>query len=170
VGFVEANEIWREFYTGAEAQAVFPGRELGSLFDLLNQGQEILIVVGYLAAIMAALTLFLAIYSATEARQQLLAILRGVGAGRQTVVLVVLIEAILIALLGALAGRLLGYATASLIAGEITRRSAIPVAVDYLGSLEAVLWLAPITLGILAGLLPAWQAYRVNVVEKLFPS
>ena len=169
-GFIEANEIWREFYTGAEAQAVFPGRELGSLFDLLNQGQEILIVVGYLAAVMAALTLFLAIYSATESRQQLLAILRGVGASRRTVVLVVLVETVLIALLGALLGRMLGYGTASVIAAEITRQSAIPLAVSYLGNLEAALWLAPLLLGILAGLLPAWQAYRVNVVEKLFPS
>lgn len=169
-GFIEANELWREFYTGAAAQAVFPGRELGSLFDLLNQGQEILIVVGYLAAAMAALTLFLAIYSATESRQQLLAILRGVGASRRTVVLVVLVETVLIALLGALLGRLLGYGAATLIASEITRQSAIPLSVSYLGSFEAALWLAPLLLGILAGLLPAWQAYRVNVVEKLFPS
>ena len=169
-GFIEANELWREFYTGAEAQAVFPGRELGGLFDLLNQGQEILIVVGYLAAAMAALTLFLAIYSATESRQQLLAILRGVGASRSTVVLVVLIETVLTALFGALAGRLLGYAAAGLIAAEITRRSAIPISIGYLGNLEIALWLVPLVLGSLAGLLPAWQAYRVNVVAKLFPA
>jgi putative ABC transport system permease protein len=169
-GFIEANELWREFYTGSEAQAVFPGRELGALFDLLNQGQEILIFVGYLAAAMAALTLFLAIYSATESRQQLLAILRGVGAGRRTVVLVVLVETVLIALLGALLGRILGYVTASLIATELVRQSAIPLSINYLGNVEPVLWLAPLILGILAGLLPAWQAYRVNVIEKLFPS
>ncbi len=169
-GFIEANELWREFYTGTEAQAVFPGRELGSLFDLLNQGQEILIVVGYLAAVMAALTLFLAIYSATESRQQLLAILRGVGASRRTVVLVVVIETVLMALLGAVLGRALGYGAAILIATEIMRQSAIPISITYLGNLEPVLWLAPLLLGVLAGLLPAWQAYRVNVVEKLFPS
>jgi putative ABC transport system permease protein len=169
-GFIEANELWREFYTGTAAQAVFPGRELGSLFDLLDQGQQLLIVVGYLAAVMAALTLFLAIYSATEARQQLLAILRGVGAGRRTVVTVVLMETVLIALLGTLLGRLLGYATAAAIATEITRQSAIPIQIGYLGALEPLLWLLPLALGVLAGLLPAWQAYRVNVVEKLFPA
>jgi len=169
-GFIEANELWREFYTGTAAQAVFPGRELGSLFDLLDQGQQLLIVVGYLAAVMAALTLFLAIYSATEARQQLLAILRGVGAGRRTVVTVVLVETVLIALLGTLLGRLLGYATAAAIATEITRQSAIPIQIGYLGALEPLLWLLPLALGVLAGLLPAWQAYRVNVVEKLFPA
>ena len=170
VGFIEANQLWREFYIGTEAQAVFPGRELGGLFDLLNQGQEILIVVGYLAAIMAALTLFLAIYSATESRQHLLAILRGVGASRRTVVMVVLVETVLVAMLGALLGRLLGYGAAAAIAGEISRRSAIPVAIDWLPQVEPALWLLPLMLGVLAGLLPAWQAYRVNVVEKLFPS
>lgn len=170
VGFIEANQLWRDFYTGAEAQAVFPGRELGGLFDLLNQGQEILILVGYLAAVMAALTLFLAIYSATESRQHLLAILRGVGASRRTVMLVVLVETVLVAMLGALMGRLLGYGVAVAIAGEISRRSAIPVAIGWLPQVEPALWLLPLALGVLAGLLPAWQAYRVNVVEKLFPS
>lgn len=170
VGFIEANQLWRDFYTGTEAQAVFPGRELGGLFDLLNQGQEILILVGYLAAVMAALTLFLAIYSATESRQHLLAILRGVGAGRRTVMLVVLVETVLVAMLGALVGRLLGYGAAAAIAGEISRRSAIPMAIGWLPQVEPALWLLPLALGVLAGLLPAWQAYRINVVEKLFPS
>ncbi len=170
VGFIEANEIWREFYTGTEAQAVFPGRELGTLFDLLNQGQEILIVVGYLAAVMAALTLFLAIYSATESRQQLLAILRSTGASRATVVAVVLAETVLMALLGTLLGRLFGYGAAAAIALQITRQSAIPISIGYLGTLEVALWVLPLALGVLAGLLPAWHAYRVNVVEKLFPS
>ena len=169
-GFIEANELWRDFYTGTEAQAVFPGRELGSLFDLLNQGQEILVVVGYLAAIMAALTLFLAIYSATESRQQLLAILRSTGARRGTVVAVVLVETVLMALLGTLLGRLLGYGAAAAIAAQITRQSAIPISIGYLGTLEGALWVLPLGLGVLAGLLPAWHAYRVNVVEKLFPS
>lgn len=169
-GFVEANQLWQEFYTGTEAQAVFPGKELGGLFDLLDQGQSLLRIVGYLAAIMAALTLFLAIYSATGSRDHLLAIMRGLGARRITLLRVVLFETVLIALLGALVGRLLGCLTAIVIATQITQRSAIPVAIRYLPQLEAWLWLVPLVLGVVAGLLPAWQAYRSNMVEKLFTS
>lgn len=40
-GFGEANELWRDLRLGSEAQAAFPGQELGNLFDLLNQGQQI---------------------------------------------------------------------------------------------------------------------------------
>jgi putative ABC transport system permease protein len=169
VGFIEQNELWQEFYTGAEAQAAFPGRELGGLFDLLTQGQALLRVVGYLAAVMAALTLFLAVYSATSARNQLLALMRGLGANRATVFRMVLLETVLIALCGALLGRLVGYGAASMIAAQLTAQSAIPIAIRYLPELELLLWGLPLILGVMAGLLPAMQAYRANVVEKLFP-
>lgn len=170
IGFIEQNQLWQEFYTGTEAQAAFPGRELGSLFDLLNQGQQLLRVVGILAATMAALTLFLAIYSAMGPREHLLAILRGLGAQRNRIFRIVLWETIVTALLGALLGRLLGFGVAVLIAVRISQQSAIPVTIRYLPELEIVLWLLPLLFGLLAGLLPALQAYRMNVVEKLFPA
>ena len=169
-GFIEQNELWQEFYTGSEAQAAFPGRELGGLFDLLNQGQELLRVVGYLTAVMAALTLFLAVYSAAGARERLLAIMRGLGAGRTTVFRIVLFETVLIAMLGALIGRLVGYSVALAIAAQLSAQSAIPITIRYLPQLEGWLWGLPLLLGIVAGLLPAMQAYRANVVEKLFPA
>jgi putative ABC transport system permease protein len=169
-GFIEANQLWQEFYTGTEAQAAFPGAELAGLFALLNQGQRLLNIVGYLAAIMAALTLFLAIYSAASAREQWIAVMRGVGAGQINIFRMVLLEAVLVALCGALVGRIAGYAVAWIIAGQIAQESAIPIPIRYLPQLEVWLWLLPLGLGVAAGLLPAIQAYRVSVVEKLFPT
>ena len=169
-GFIEQNELWQEFYTGTAAQAAFPGRELGSLFDLLNQGQELLRLVGYLAAVMAALTLFLTVYSATGTRERLLAIMRSLGANRATVFRVVLFETLLTALLGAFVGRLIGYGVAMLIAAQITTQSAIPITIRYLPQVELFLSGLPLLLALVAGLLPAMQAYRTNVVEKLFPA
>ncbi len=169
-GYIEANQLWQEFYISTEAQAAFPGKELGGLFDLLNQGQELLRIVGILAAVMAVLTLFLTIYSTADARERLLAIMRGLGANRASVFQVVLFETVIIALLGALLGRLLGYTTAWIIADQLAGRSALPVVIRYLPQLEVWLWLVPLALGLLAGIFPALQAYRQNVVEKLFPS
>lgn len=170
VGFIEQNALWQEFYVGTEAQAAFPGSELAGLFDLLNQAQDLLRVVGYLAAGMAALTLFLAIYSAAGAREHLLAVMRGLGANRAMVFRVVLFEALLAALLGALMGRLLGYGVATVIATVLAEQSAIPITIRFLPELEPLLWGLPIALGLAAGVIPAVQAYHVNVVEKLFPA
>jgi putative ABC transport system permease protein len=168
-GFAEANLLWQDFYSGTEAQAVFPGAELGGIFDLLDQAQELLLGVGWLAALMAALTLFLAVFSAGAARERLLAIMRALGASRFSVSRVVLLESMLIALVGAILGRVLGYGVAVALAGQIAGDSAVPVSIAYLPSLEVWLWLLPLAVGLVAGAIPAWQAYRSNVLERLYP-
>ncbi len=169
VSFAAANEIWRELRINPTVQAAFPGRELGRLFDLLNQGQRVLNVVGYVAVVMAALTLLLAIYSTTLARERVIAVMRSLGASRLSVFRMILFEAVLIALLGALLGRILGYSIALLVAQHLSAQSAIPIPIYYMGGLEVLLWLLPLGLALLGGVLPAIFAYRVNVVEKLFP-
>lgn len=170
VNFAVTHSIWQGFYTGTQAQAAFPGQELGGLFDQLRQGERILTAVGYLAAVMAALTVLLAIYSATLAREQTIAIMRSLGASRLSVLRMVIFEALIISLLGALLGRLIGYITAWVIGRNITAQAAVPIRVQFLPQLEPFLWLLPLLLAIAAGLYPALMAYRVNIVEKLFPS
>ncbi|MCC6616849.1 MAG: ABC transporter permease [Anaerolineae bacterium] len=170
VGFAEANQIWQDFYTDTTAQAVFPGQELGGLFDLLNQGVQILTVVGYLVLGIAALTVFLSMYNSTISRERDIAIMRSVGGSRVNVFRVVLFETLALTIFGALLGRLLGYGMAAIIGTVITQRSAIPLPIAYLVNLEPLLWLLPIGVGVLAGLIPAGLAYRVDVVEKLSPT
>jgi len=168
VGFGEANGIWQSFYNRNDAQAAFPGQELGRLLNTFDQLEDILSNVGYLAALMAGITIFLTIYSATKAREQLIAVMRGVGAGRGAIVGMVLIEALIIAVLGALLARLLGYGAATVLASRFSAQNMIPIPVRYLFELEPFLWGVPIVLALVAGLIPALMAFRINVVEKLF--
>ncbi len=169
-GFVEANQIWRDLRIGTEAQAAFPGQELGALFDLLGQAQRVLNTVGYLAAGMATLTVLLALYSATLAREQSIAVMRSLGASRSTVLRIILAEALLMTLVGTIVGRVLGYVAASAIAHTLTAQRGVPIPISVLPALEPWLWLVPLAIGLVAGLFPALMAYRVNVVEKLFPA
>ena len=169
-GLVEANMIWQDFYVRDDAQAAFPGQELGRLFNTFRQLEEILTIVGYVAAVMAALTIFLAIYSATVAREQMIAVLRGMGTGRGIVLGMVLLEGLIIALLGALLARLLGYGTAWVIANSLSAQNSIPIPINFVPEVETILWLLPVGLGLLAGAIPALLTYRLNVVDKLFAS
>lgn len=167
VGFTEQNQLWQEFYAGIEAQAAFPGQELGALFDLLRQGEQILGVVGYLVLAIAALTVFLSIYGATINREREIAIMRSLGSSRVDVFLVIIFETLVLTLLGSLLGRLIGYGGAALIGSIYTQQSAIPLPIRFLTDLELTLWLLPLLLALLAGFIPAALAYRVDVVEKL---
>jgi putative ABC transport system permease protein len=169
-GFIEQNALWQEFYAGTVAQAVFPGRELGGLFDLVRQGERVLTLIGYLILGIAAAVIFLSIYSSTLTRERDLAVLRSLGAGRTNVFRVILFESLLVAMLGLLFGHLLGYSATALIARAIESQYAIPFQVRVLGELTLPLIALSLLVGIVAGLLPALLAYRVDVVEKLSAS
>ncbi|HYO87163.1 MAG TPA: ABC transporter permease, partial [Candidatus Limnocylindrales bacterium] len=166
-GFIEQNELWQEFYAGTEAQAVFPGRELGGLFDLLRQGERMLTLIGYLILAIAAATIFLSVYSSTLNRERDLAVLRSLGGSRANIFRIVLFEALLLSLVGVLLGHVLGYGATALIANALSAQYAIPLPVRFLGDLTPPLVLLALGAGVVAGLLPATLAYRVDVVEKL---
>ncbi|MEM8859668.1 MAG: ABC transporter permease [Chloroflexota bacterium] len=167
-GVIDANVLWQEFYGRDDAQAAFPGQELGRLLSTFRQLEEILTTVGYLAAIMAGLTIFLAIYNATVDREQMIAVMRGIGSGRSVVLGMVLLEGLIVALLGALLARILGYGAAWLIADSLSVQNGIPIPVRFVPEVETILWLLPIGLGLLAAAIPALLTYRLNVVDKLF--
>lgn len=169
-GFIEQNQIAQEFYLDPTLQAAFPGQELGNLINLLNQGQQLLNIIGYLVLGIAALTLFLSMYSAVLARQQSIAIMRGLGSSRNNIFRVIIFETLIVSILGALLGRVIGYALAAVIGTVYSAQSAIPVPIAFQADLESVLWVLSIGVGVLAGVVPALLAYRVDVVENLFPS
>jgi len=169
-GFVEQNQLAQQFYLDPTLQAAFPGEELGNLINLLNQGQQVLEVVGYLVLVIAALTLFLSMYSEVLARQQSIAIMRGVGSSRLNIARIIIFETLIVSISGAILGRLIGYGVAAIVALVYSTQSAIPIPIRFLPELEVILWVLSIGVGILAGLIPALMAYRVDVVERLFPS
>ena len=199
-GFIEQNQIVQEFYVDPTLQAAFPGQELGELLSLLSQSQRVLNLVSYLVLGIAALTVFLSMYNAVLARQQSIAIMRSLGSRRSSIFRIIIFETLIVSLAGAILGRFIGYGVAALAAGVYSQQSAIPVSIRLfeeigvlfghlqsalnpatappitsLGNLnllqfELLLWVISIVVGLLAGLIPAAMAYRVNVVEKLFPS
>lgn len=169
-GYIEQNQIVQEFYIEPTLQAAFPGEELAILIRLLNQGQQILNIIGFLVLGIASLTLFLSMYSAILARQQAIAIMRSVGGSRLNVFRVVIFETLIVSISGAILGRIIGYGLAITIATVYSQQSAIPIPIRFLPELELLLWGMSLGVGLLAGIVPGIMAYRVNVVEKLFPS
>lgn len=168
--FANQQQIVQEFLTSQEAQVAFPGDELAQLFELIDQAQEILTVVAYLVLAIASLTVFLAMYNAIVARERAIAIMRGLGSSQAVIFRIVIFETLMVTLIGVVLGRLLAYPAAMLIAAEISSESTIPIPLRVLVNWELILLLVPLGVGAIAGLLPAMMAYRVNVVEKLFPS
>ncbi len=142
---------------------------VAQLFDRLAWLDRVLALVAYLVVAIAAGSILASIYNSMNERRREIAILRALGARRRTVFGAVVLESAAIAGIGAMIGFAV-YAAVFGIAGSILRTQT-GVVLDPL-AWHPVLVLAPlgiVALGALAGVVPAWKAYRTEVADNLTP-
>lgn len=153
---------------GTEATLAWPvAQSLRELFARLGWGVRALQLVAWLVVAVAAGSILASLVASMSARRHELAVLRALGAERRTVFTALLFESATIAFLGALLGFVV-HATILLAARGILR-DRTGVLLDPLAWHPAYLWtpLGLIGVGLLAGLVPAIQAYRTDVAAQL---
>jgi putative ABC transport system permease protein len=146
------------------------GRVMAELFDKLGWMNRVLALVAWLVIAVAAGSILASVYNTINERRREFAILRALGARRSTVFSVIVIEADLIALIGATGGYAV-YA-AILAATKIIVKAQTGVELNV-WQIDSILWLTPllmVAVGALAGLIPAFKAYRTDVAEHLAPT
>jgi putative ABC transport system permease protein len=163
-----AMELARTLNEGRDAQAAMPVREMRQLLDLFVRPLELLLLlVTVLVVIVSAIGILVSMVGSALERSRDVAIMRALGAGRGTVLASVLVEAVILAGLGGLAGWVLGHAVVAAIGPWIVEQAG--VAVGFLSGSPAELLLVPLLVGlaILAALIPALAAYRTDVARWL---
>ena len=154
---------------GGEAQAALPVAEIRQLLDLFVRPLElVLLLVTGLVVLVSALGILISMVGSSLERSRDVAIMRALGARRGHVLATVLIEAVLLAVGGGLAGWVLGHAIVAVIGPWIAANAGVragffssaPVA-------EALLVPFLVLLAIAAALLPALAAYRTDVSRWL---
>jgi putative ABC transport system permease protein len=105
--------------------------------------------------------------TALREQRRELAMMRMLGAGRRTVFGLILAEALLLSAVGALLGMATGHEIVSMGSEYVARETGLQFSAGYISAAD--LWVLPVMLllGTVAGLLPARQAYRLNVIENL---
>jgi putative ABC transport system permease protein len=145
------------------------GAIIAELFGKIAWFDQVLTLVAYLVALVAAGSVLASIYNSMSARRRDLAILRALGAKKRTIFGAVLAEAACIGALGALVGFAIYYGLFAGVAALI--RSQTGVVLD-LAAKHPVLWICPLAmvgLCALGGIVPALKAYRTPVAETLAP-
>jgi putative ABC transport system permease protein len=155
---------------GKVATLAWPiGRVMSELFDRIGWVSRILTMVAYLIVVVAAGSILASIYNTMNERRREFAILRALGARRATVFSAIVLEASTITTLGALLGFLVYGGI--LAAAFVIVRAQTGVVLDAF-RYDPALWMTPvgmILLGALAGLVPAFKAYRTDVASNLTP-
>jgi putative ABC transport system permease protein len=154
---------------GRDGQAAEPIREIRMLLDLFVRPLELLLLLlTTLVVIVSAIGILVSMVGSSLERSRDVAIMRALGARRSHVLVVVLIEAVLLAVGGGLAGWMLGHLLVGAIAPLITTNAGVSASI-LSAAPGAELLLVPflVVLAILAALLPALAAYRTDVSKWL---
>lgn len=142
---------------------------LGSFFNKLNWFEDVLSLVAYMVALIGSMIIFATLRSAMNERIREFAILRCLGASRRDVTFVVLAQSIMISFLGALGSLLFSFVIHSITARLIREQTGVVMEGIAIDQATITTFFAPLLIGLLSGLLPALQAYRVNLSENLKP-
>ena len=152
------------------AQAIFPARIVTRLVDYLKIGEGVILGVSWLTTIVAFFAIMISMLAATIDRRRQIATLRALGAGQWVIAKIVLLEASLIAMLGAIAGIVAGRGAAYVLAALVERMSGLRLDLRPIASEDILVVLIALALGLLAGAIPAYSAYRQDVAQHLSPS
>jgi putative ABC transport system permease protein len=148
-------------------QAASPAYETARLFRIVGVGVEALRAFAIVLIVAAALSVFIALYTALEERRYDLAVMRTLGASPRRLFGLLMTEGVVLALVGAAIGVALGHGLTSLLGLWLESQQQYPV--TGLEWRPGELWLVAVALGVgvIAALVPAWRAYRTDVSRTL---
>jgi len=176
---------------GNQAQAVMPVRVIHELFaKFVDPIQSVLLAITGLVCVISGISILVSIYNSMNDRKHDIAVMRALGAGRRKIMLIVMLEAMILALGGGFVGWLSGHLLIGGVASPtIEDQTGVVVSVfdhspkvnpfellaespiiDWEVSSEFLLIPGLILLAIVVGFLPALAAYRTDVAKALSAS
>jgi len=149
-------------------QAVNPIKPMARLQQqFVGNIRNALLALTAVILVVSGVGIFVSIYNSMSERLREIAIMRALGARRETVFGVILAESLLLCLGGGLIGGLVAHLLLIAAASAIQARTELLI--DPYAFEPTELWLIPalVVLAVVAGLLPGLRAYRADVAESL---
>ena len=153
---------------GAVFQAVNPIEQITKLLrDVVGNIRTMLLVMTVLIIVVSGVGIFVSIYNSMSDRKREIAIMRALGARRQTVFSIIITEAVLLCAGGGLAGLVLGHGLVFIAGPIVESKSDILIDPWFFETQEFVILPALLVLAVIVGLVPGLTAYRADVAKGL---
>jgi len=151
-----------------QSQAAAPVGEISRLMDaIVGPLMQALLIITLITCVVAAVGILVAIYNSMNDRRRDIAVMRALGARRETVTTIILGESLLIAVIGGALGWVLAHVAIWVYGGRIEDQTGVQVGIFTTSTYELAIFPLVLVLALLAGLLPAVSAYRTDVGSNL---
>ena len=154
-------------YTAEPLMAIIPGVALQQLWEMLGVAEAAMLGIAVLvvvAGLIGMLTTFLT--SLTERRREM-AVLRAAGAGPGLIFALLIVEALLLAAAGSLAGVALVHAAMVLARPVLLAEFGLALAGGVPGLFDLAVVAGVTIAGGVAAVFPAWRVYRYSLADGL---
>ncbi len=149
-------------------QAASPAIEINRLFALFGIGLKTLEYLAYGIMLISGISIFIALFNRLKERQYEFALLRLHGALRFQILSLVLLESLFLCLVGFFFGTILGRIALSWISNAAAEEFKIEFnAAEIIWDKESYLFAITLVVGVIAAIIPAIKAYRMNISKTL---
>lgn len=165
-GFQTLN-MGRQIDQNTDMIAASPAIEINRLYANMGVGIDGLTYLAYLITFVSALSIFISLFSSLKDRKYELALMRVMGASREKVFSLILVEGLLLAILGCFLGLLLSHVGMHILAGYMKESYRYTFSGMTFLKEEYYLIGGALLLGIVAAFIPAMQASQTDISETL---
>ncbi len=164
---VAAASLPRAINAETALQSASPAYETARLLTVFGVGTDVIRAFALLLVAASAFGLFVALTQALDERRYDLAIMRALGSPRGKVVAVLLLESLLLSMLGLLIGLAAAHAIAANVGSWLPAAAPLEAGARTWRAEEWDVVALALGAGILATVIPAWRAYRLDVAATL---
>lgn len=147
--------------------AILPGVALQELWGIVGIAETALLAVSTMVVVTALIGMMATIFSSLSERRREMAIFRAMGARPMTILSLLVLEAMLMAAIGAMLGLILLYVGLMIAQPVLDSAFGLWLPIDAPTMREAAVILAVIGAGAIVSLVPAFRAYRMSLADGM---
>ena len=164
---IQALNMARNINENTNFQAATPAIEINRLYTLLGVGEEALKGMALLIIFVSGLSIFISLFSSLRERKYELAVMRTLGARPGFLFQLIIFEGIIIAVLGYFCGIALSHGSMVLLADFLEKSYRYDFSAAIFLKEEIYIFGGSLVIGIIAAIIPAFQASKTDIHATL---
>ncbi len=164
---IQALNLQRNINQNTQLQAATPAIEINRLFSLMGIGFDALRSLAWVIAFVSGLSIFISLYNSLKERRHELALMRVMGATPGRLFSLIILEGLIIAVVGYLIGLLTAHLVLYFSSDKLFELYKYRFDAWHFIREEAWLFIGSLLIGLIAAIIPAFQAYKTDIAKTL---